>query len=463
MANRMNSNNADSKAVASNVDLSQRDSDAEPKRSRNDETNVISIIDLITQTSTLEKEKSKDHSWKKVTLELIRRLRNVSERKIEKKENQDAFIAKNVQKLKTFIQLLNKQLQAQENTRFTFKTSSWVDVAKEETTTRKQRFKDDLSLLRKRCKVLVKIMKRNEMKEIQKKSVDQIFQRIENMLTTQQDLIMSIRKLESEDVALHAVSSEARAALKKFQKWVKKIADSTHVMRWSFAILTHDICITLNTSNQETIIKRLMKDNARLHEDLKMLRIAWLKKIVESKKTHSSFIVKIVIETMMNQLLNVSMLNSYQECSCKLFEKNCHITQCYKCFDFDHVIKSCKNEERCFKCTDKHHIEKCVVSMNKRRCVNCNDSHELWRCLCLKWKLQIKQSEEVFQNRSIRYSEALKYNHSLSFFSLNFLSSMNSSSSMNISMTTSSRDVNESTWQVVRDLPRASQIEMSFN
>ena len=47
------------------------------------------------------------------------------------------------------------------------------------------------------------------MKEIQKKSVDQIFQRIKNMLMMQQDLIMLIRKLESEDIALHAVSSEA--------------------------------------------------------------------------------------------------------------------------------------------------------------------------------------------------------------------------------------------------------------
>jgi len=47
------------------------------------------------------------------------------------------------------------------------------------------------------------------MKKIQKKSVDQIFQRIKNMLMMQQDLIMSIRKLESEDIALHAVSSEA--------------------------------------------------------------------------------------------------------------------------------------------------------------------------------------------------------------------------------------------------------------
>jgi len=265
-----------------------------------------------------------------------------------------------------------------------------------------------------------------------------------------------IYKLESEDVALHAVSSEAQAALKKFQKWVKKIADSAHVMHQSFAILTHDIHIILNTSNQKMIIKRLMKDNARLHEDLKMLRIAWLKKIVESEKTHSLLIIKIVIKTMMNWLLNMSMLDLYQECSCKLFEKNCHITQCYKCFDFDHVTKSCKNEECCFKCADKHHIKRCVVLMNRRWCVNCNDSHELWRCSCLKWKLQIKQSEEIFWNRLIRYSEVSKYNRSLSSFflnfldSMNFLSSMNLSSSMNILMITSSQDVDESTWQVMK-------------
>ncbi len=124
---------------------------------------------------------------------------------------------------------------------------------------------------------------------------------------------MLICKLESEDVALHAVSSEAQAALKKSQKWVKRIADSAHVMCWSFAILTHDIHITLNTSNRKMIIKKLMKDNARLHENLKMLKIAWFKKIVESEKIHSSLIVEIVIKTMTNRLLNMSMLDSYQD------------------------------------------------------------------------------------------------------------------------------------------------------
>jgi len=239
----------------------------------------------------------------------------------------------------------------------------------------------------KRRKILVKIVKRKKMKEIQKKLINQIFQEIASMSMMQQDLIVSLRKLESEDIALHMMSLKARAALEKSQAWVKRIASSAHVVRRSFAILAHDVHITLNTSNQKMIIKRLIKNNARLHENLKMLRIAWLKKIVESEKIYLSLIVEIAIKTMMNRLLNVDMLNSYQECLCKLFEKNCRITQCYRCFEFDHIARFCKNEECCFKCTDKHHIEECAVSINRRRCVNCNNSHELWRHLCFKWKL----------------------------------------------------------------------------
>ena len=294
------------------------------------------------------------------------------------------------------------------------------------------------------------------MKKIQKRLINQIFQEIANMMMMQQDLIVLLCKLESEDIALHVMSLKAQAVLEKFQTWVKKIASSAHVVCKSFAILAHNVHITLNTSNQKMIIKRLIKNNVKLHEDLKMLRIAWLKKIVESEKIHSSLIIEIAIKTMINWLLNVDMLNSYQEYSCKLFEKNCHITQCYKCFDFDYMTRFCKNEECCFKYADKHHIERCVVLMNRRWCVNCNNSHEFWKHLCFKRKLQIKQSEEIFQNRSIRYFEVLKDNCSFfSFFlnflnSMNFMSSMNSSSSMNVLTMTSSRDIDESTWQVMK-------------
>ena len=103
MINCMSSNNVDSMMIASSVDLLQRDSNVKFKCLHNDEIKVINIINLLTQILMLKKEKNKDHSWKEVILKLIQHLWNVSERKIK---SQDAFIAKNVQKLKIFFLIL---------------------------------------------------------------------------------------------------------------------------------------------------------------------------------------------------------------------------------------------------------------------------------------------------------------------------------------------------------------------
>ncbi len=139
--NCMNCSNADSKMIASDVDLSRRNSNAESKSSRNDKKYVANIIDLLIQTSTLEKKKSKDYSWKEVAVKLMQRLWNNSEEK--NNENQNVFIAKNVQKLKTFVQLLSKQLQTQDSTqtqdsiRFSSRITSWANMTREEVTARK--------------------------------------------------------------------------------------------------------------------------------------------------------------------------------------------------------------------------------------------------------------------------------------------------------------------------------------
>jgi hypothetical protein len=90
-------------------------------------------------------------------------------------------------------------------------------VTREEVTTKKQRFKDELSSLRKKREIMMKIAERKKIKKIQKKFIEQILQEITNMSTAQRNLIMFLCKLESEDITLHAVSSEAQANLKRFQ------------------------------------------------------------------------------------------------------------------------------------------------------------------------------------------------------------------------------------------------------
>lgn len=110
----------------------------------------------------------------------------------------------------------------QENIHFTFETSSWTNVTREKAATKKKQWiKNELSLLCKKYEVLIKIIKKKNVK----KSINQIFQKIKSVLMMQQNLIMLLYKLESENVALHAINSEIWMILKRFQEWMKKIID----------------------------------------------------------------------------------------------------------------------------------------------------------------------------------------------------------------------------------------------
>jgi len=80
-------------------------------------------------------------------------------------------------------------------------------MTREESSTRKQRLKEKSSSLCKKHEVMIKIANREEIEKMQKKIIKQILQKIANVSTSQRDLIMSLRKLSSKDISLHAVSS----------------------------------------------------------------------------------------------------------------------------------------------------------------------------------------------------------------------------------------------------------------
>jgi len=91
-------------------------------------------------------------------------------------------------------------------------------MTKDETTTKKQHFRKDSLLLCKKRKIMIKIADRKKIEVIQKKITEQIFQKIVNMSTEQRNLIISLCKLKSKDISLHAISSNARANLKRNQE-----------------------------------------------------------------------------------------------------------------------------------------------------------------------------------------------------------------------------------------------------
>ena len=99
-------------------------------------------------------------------------------------------------------------------------------------------------------------------------------QNIRQIAPSHYEQIASIRHLPSEDIAVRAITVEARQELEKSTEWTKGLANSFKIIRKTCAIFAHRVRTTLDTSNQETTITKLKIDNARLHPGLDIIKVA---------------------------------------------------------------------------------------------------------------------------------------------------------------------------------------------
>jgi hypothetical protein len=85
------------------------------------------------------------------------------------------------------------------------------------------------------------------------------------------------------------------------------------------------------------------------------------------------------------------------------------ILRCFKCGEYGHMIKECKNEEKCFKCAGDHRTTECKESFFK--CVNClktqeklrlnlDVNHPVWSAECT-----VYRRIEERRKRNINYCE----------------------------------------------------------
>lgn len=257
--------------------------------------------------------------------------------------------------------------------------------------------------LKKAREIIIRVGNKEDTKAVQAKSPEQILQSIKTATPRQGEQIASVRRLPSGDIALHAVSIEARIQLEKETRWCKGIAGSTTVTRRQFPVLVHGIRTTLDTTKQETIM-RLTQENSGLHPGLEILRVAWPKKVYQSDKTHSSLIVEVTSEAMANHLLDHGFLESHQEHDCEYFERGCRVIQCFKCFRFGHMARSCKNSAFCHRCGKDHSDKVCEALEERKHCAMCKkEGHKPWMKICPSWKSAKKEADIIFHNRPYRF------------------------------------------------------------
>lgn len=95
----------------------------------------------------------------------------------------------------------------------------------------------------------------------------------------------------------------------------------------------------------------------------------------------------------------------------KIGYRICHVEryyprpmQCYRCYEFKHISKFCKNAERCKNCATKAH-DKNEECPNETKCVNCNGNHLSTSKTCNSYRQQ-QQIIRIQVDENISYHAA---------------------------------------------------------
>jgi hypothetical protein len=145
--------------------------------------------------------------------------------------------------------------------------------------------------------------------------------------------VLIIKRLFNENIKILTRLTKTKQKLKRNKTLFKNIASTTFLSRRIFEIMIHEIRMTLiNTQNQQTAIKHIVRQNALMLSNLKITRVIWSKraKIISSKK-YFSLIIKIYNAATINRLIKKKLLNEYSHRTCEYFDKNCRLKQCFNC------------------------------------------------------------------------------------------------------------------------------------
>jgi hypothetical protein len=80
------------------------------------------------------------------------------------------------------------------------------------------------------------------------------------------------------------------------------------------------------------------------------------------------------------------------------YNKECIVTQCFKCHQYGHLSKSCKGKEVCGYCSSKEHVTKAHPNPKDKttlKCALCGGQHTAWAGVCPKRKAVLTKIAEA--------------------------------------------------------------------
>ena len=204
-------------------------------------------------------------------------------------------------------------------------------------------------------------------------------------------------------------STKVNKKLKK--KWIKAIEKSAVILKKSYEIIIHEIKMkNVDIKKQKKAIQKLVKRNEKFHKNLIITRVAWSKSVKKLNKIISSLITETKFSEQINRIIIEKFLKKSKKDAVK-FVRKCRITQCFNCYENDHIDKKCKNVTKCDHCAERHDTNRCNKNEIEiiHECVNCEQTkHQIWANMCSIRHKKVERIKRTYDINSVHYSTTVK-------------------------------------------------------
>ena len=193
--------------------------------------------------------------------------------------------------------------------------------------------------------------------------------------------VIAVRKLESGDLRVFAVSKHAKEKLASNLGWIHKELPNAAVVAQPHQVLVHGFRTLDFNPKDPRHLQKIQEENGRLHPTLQVPQAAWLKNLkAREGKTHSSIILNVQSQTQAKEIVQKGLVSQGTLLSTEEFDPKQRATQCLQCGHFGHVAKYCRSEQACGKCAGPHRTDSCQETTKK--CSNCKGTHTSWSLSC---------------------------------------------------------------------------------
>ena len=175
-----------------------------------------------------------------------------------------------------------------------------------------------------------------------------------------------------------------------------------------YTVLAHGIQVrSVNQADQAGAIEAIYSQNPRLRGSVRIVRVGWARRTLQSGRRLPALHVGVAEPEQANLLIEAGLLLDSELHDCELFDGNCHITQCFKCYQYNHTAKHCRSIARCGFCGSASHSSQDCDKKDDRAtfyCVPCRkQGHVSWARECPIKKRQVEKAQQAYACRPAKF------------------------------------------------------------